>query len=200
MIPELKGTIIDPHHINDEMNATCAYFPQLIYMFAKSIDAEHILEVGTAEGYGSYYLAKAAQETKGMFYGIDINQGLVDKVNAKLENEGLPHQLICADTKELTSLPFPRVDIAFLDGEHTSEAVLHEIELIYPILNKRGLGWIFIHDVVDCGNSEAWLKLTQDKRFESTCIHAHYGLGILRAIEGMESYESLAKRFGVLKL
>jgi hypothetical protein len=202
MIQELKDNpIIKDNHFLDAMNTTDAWYPILIYMFGMFTQAKNILEIGSAEGYGSYYLAQAAKMNDGMYYGVDINQGLCDRVDNLLTKENLPHKMICADTKQLEKIDFTdRIDIAFLDGEHTTEAVMHEIDLIYPILNKNGYGWMFFHDVHDMGAAGAWLQMTKDPRFECVTVQHNYGLGIARAIEGVESYESLASRFEVKRL
>jgi cephalosporin hydroxylase len=200
MIEELKDTLIKGDHFLDHMNTTCAYYPILIYLFARISGARNILEVGVALGYGAYYFSRAAKDNGGMYYGIDIEQNFCDNARKNLDALELPNTIICADTKKMEKIDFTdRIDIAFLDGEHTTEAVMHEVDMIYPLLNKMGYGWIFIHDIVDMGNADAWWKLKQDTRFESISIHHNYGLGILRATEGAESFESLAKRFGVLK-
>jgi 23S rRNA U2552 (ribose-2'-O)-methylase RlmE/FtsJ len=202
MIEELKNDrVIKADHYLNQMNATCAWYPILIYMFGKFAQAQNIVEIGSAEGYGSYYLAQIAKDHGGMYYGIDFNPGLIERVDKLLTEADLPHTMICADTKEMTSFDFTdRIDIAFVDGEHTTEAVMHEIELLYPKMNKRGYGWIFCHDIVDMGVAGAWLQLTKDKRFESVGTNHNYGLGILRCVEGMESYESIAERFEVKHL
>lgn len=175
-------------HPSKDCNFTCTYFPLLIYLFAKIHGSKNILEIGSAEGYSSYYLAEVAKENNGMYFGIDINQGLCDRVDKLLED--LPHKMICANTKELKEIDFiDSIDIAWIDGEHTTEAVMHEIELIYPLLKDRGFGFIFLHDIVDMGVSGAWLKLKNDPRFESIGLEANYGLGILRKLENVRYQE-----------
>jgi predicted O-methyltransferase YrrM len=183
------------------MNTTVAYFPILIYLFAKIHNARNILEVGVDYGYSSYYLASAAKENGGMFYGIDILQDMCDRTGKLLTESNLPHKLLCADTKKLQKLDFvdDLLDIAFLDGEHTTEAVGHEIELVYPLLKERGFGFIFIHDIVDMGNAGIWLKLKSDPRFETVGIEVNYGFGICRKLEGVR-YEEKAKKFEVKHL
>lgn len=188
----LKGFATHP---SKDCNFTCTYFPLLIYLFAKIHDAKNILEVGTDMGYSSYYLAEAAKENNGMFYGIEILQDMCDRVDKMLTKENLPHKIICADTKKMDKIDFTdSIDIAWLDGEHTTEAVLHEVDIIYPILKGRGFGFIFIHDIVDQGNAGAWLALTKDKRFEHLGLEQNYGLGILRKAEELR-YEEKAKMF-----
>jgi len=180
------------------MNATVAYFPVLIYLFAKIHGSRNILEIGTDHGYSSYYLAAAAKENGGMYYGVDILQDMCDRVDKMLTGADLPHKMICANTHELDEIDFmDRIDIAFLDGEHNTRAVEHEVELVYPLLNGVGWGYIFVHDIVDMGNADIWWKLQSDPRFEKLGMNPNYGLGILRKMEGLD-YADVARRFGVL--
>ena len=182
-------------HFLEEVNATLPYFPILMYVWAKALNAKNILEVGIAEGYSARYLAQAAEENDGMYYGIDINKHFCEEAEKNLTTLGLKHKIICADTYQLEKIDFvPQIDIAFLDGEHTTEAVLHEVELIYSLLASKGNGYIFIHDIVDMGNSMAWLKLKQDSRFETLGIGVNYGLGILRKANEL-NYEKNAEMF-----
>jgi SAM-dependent methyltransferase len=188
----LKGFATHP---SNDCNFTCTYFPLLIYLFAIIHGSKNILEIGSAEGYSAYYLAEAAKANDGMYFGIDINPGLVERVDKLLE--GLPHKMICADTKKMEKIDFTdSLDIVWIDGEHTTETVMHEIELVYPLLKDRGFGFIFLHDIVDMGVSGAWLKLTQDERFESLGLEANYGLGILRKLDNVR-YQEKADMFAV---
>ena len=184
------------HFLND-INATLPFYPPLMYTFVRANGYKNILEIGIEQGYSTYYFAYAAKMNGGMYYGIDIDQNACNKVDAELTKAGLPHKIICADTKELkdfSDLGLEKIDFAFLDGEHTTEAVEHEVELIYPLLSNKGWGYIFIHDIIDMGNARAWWNLKNDKRFETLGLNPNYGLGIARKMEEV-NYEENAKRF-----
>lgn len=186
-------------HFNPIMNSTIPYYQMLMYTFIYALGLQNILEVGILRGYTSYYLARAANVNGGHFYGIDIAQKYCDEVKAGLDSCGLKNTIICADTKKIDRIEFTnRIDVAFLDGEHNTKAVLHEIELIYPLMPGNGTSYFFIHDIIDQGNSDAWWRLKQDPRFEGIGMNANYGLGILRKLEGMD-YKGLAEKFGQIK-
>jgi len=188
------------NHYMDEVNSTLPYYPLLMYTFARANGHKNILEVGIERGYAAYYLAYAAKMSGGMYYGVDIDPNSCKQADKNLTEANLPHKIICADTKELEKIDFmENINFAFLDGEHTTEAVLHEVELIYPLLAHDGWGYIFIHDIVDMGNAGAWLKLKNDKRFETLGLNPNYGLGIARKMEGLD-YEDVAKRFEIKHL
>jgi SAM-dependent methyltransferase len=197
MIKELSDDpVIKDYHPLPEMNTTCAYYPILIYLIGKINHSLHILEIGTEIGYGTYYLAQIAAQNGGNYYGVDILPDKCEKAQETLNLANLVGTIICADTKKMDKIDFmDRIDLAFLDGEHTTEAVAHEIEMIYPKLNDQGWGYIFIHDIIDMGNADVWLKYKQDPRFEALGFNANYGLGILRKIEGLD-FEDIAKRYG----
>lgn len=185
------------NHFMNEANSTLPYFPPLMYIFMMANSHQNILEIGIERGYAAYYFAYAAKMNGGMYYGIDINPESCEKIDKELTKADLPHKIICADTKKIEKIDFmDKIDFAFLDGEHTTEAIDHEIELIYPLLNSGGWGYIFIHDIIDMGNAGAWLKLKGDKRFETLGLNPNYGLGIARKMEGVD-YEDTAKKFEV---
>ena len=186
-------------HFNQAINCTIPHYPMMMYCFIYALGLRHILEIGVAQGWTSYYLARAAHHNGGHFYGIDIDESYCQMVRDGLDSKKLPHTIVSADTKDLEKLDFiPQLDFAFLDGEHSTEAVLHEVEMIYPLLGENGTGFIFIHDIIDAGNSDAWWKLKNDSRFEGIGMNANYGLGILRKMKGMD-YEELAKKYGRVK-
>jgi predicted O-methyltransferase YrrM len=106
------------NHPSKDCNFTLTYFPLLIYLFATIHGSKNILEVGTDSGYSSYYLAEAAKANDGMYYGIEILPEMCERVDKLLGD--LPHKIICADTKKLKTLDIESIDIAFLDGEHTT--------------------------------------------------------------------------------
>lgn len=196
MIPELEGTLIRQDHFLAQMNATSAYYPILIYLVSKFSPPHNILEIGLDQGYGAYYLARAAKEAGAMYYGVDIDPVICGKIKALLDAEGLPNKIICADTKKLQKIDFVnRIDLAFLDGEHNAETVLHEVELIYPLMPEGGWGYLFIHDIVDGGNAGAWLKLKSDSRFETLGFLQNYGCGVARKLSGLD-YEEIARKYG----
>lgn len=182
-----------------EINSTIPYYPMLMYSFIYALGLQYVLEVGTLRGYTSYYLARAAKFNGGHFYGIDIDESYCNQTKEGLDKFNLPNTIICQDTKKIDKITFAnRIDFAFLDGEHNTEAVLHEVDLIYPILNTGGNGFIFIHDIIDQGNSDAWWKLKNDPRFEGIGLNNNYGLGILRKMEGVD-YKGLAEKYGKIK-
>ena len=190
------------NHFLEEINSTLPYYGPLMYIWTRALRSKYILEIGIEQGYTSYQFAVAAKKNNGRYYGIDIEKGWIDKFSPIIKKENLPAQLFIRDSKEikdLSELNIEKVDFAFLDGEHSTEAVLHEVDLIYPKLSSGGWGYIFIHDIVDMGNAGAWLNLIKDNRFEALGLNANYGLGILRKKEGLD-YKQNADKWEIKSL
>lgn len=177
-------------------NCTDVYHPPFVYFLAAYYGFKNILEIGQAEGYGSYYLAVAAMENGGTFLAIDIqdtwerpHEPFGYSLKRYFEGEMLPARFIQADTKLMGSIPnhadggLDVIDLAYIDGEHKTETILHEVyDLILP--KTRGGGWSYIclDDVVDQGAQDAWSVLKKDPRFECLGFHPNGGFGIARVM------------------
>ena len=134
------------------INSTIPFFGPMLYFMMRSIGCEQALEIGTAEGYTSFYMAHAIKDNAtrynmfgNRFYGIDIAQ--IDRTREALEKEGLP--VVCYDLDSM-KLPGPLAgitfDLIFQDGCHDKEHVLHEFKTMYPQLKGDGKGYWIAHD------------------------------------------------------
>ena len=179
-------------------NCTDVYHPPFCYMIASLYQFKNILEIGVAEGYGAWILSNAARENGGTYLGIDIlptwtspREPFGCSMTRFFDGEGLPARFIEADTKKLKEIPdynqggLNEIDLAYIDGEHTTDAILHEVEtLIIPKMKGKGWSYICLDDIVDQGAQEAWGILKKDLRFEAIGFHPNGGFGILRYLDG----------------
>lgn len=175
-------------------NCTNWYEVLFIYPFLKVNNCRHILEIGQAEGYTSYYMATAAKENNGTYLAIDIcdtyNRPIEPfgySLRRYFEGEELPARFIQSDTKQMDKIPdfasggLDQIDFAFIDGEHKTDTIIHEVyELILPKLRKDGWGYIFFDDVFDMGAEGAWAIIQKDSRFESLTMFPNGGFGLTR--------------------
>lgn len=187
--PILK--LLQEYHFTN-LNSTITWFGPMLYFFARAIEAHQILEIGTAEGYTSFYLAHAVkangiryQVTNGRFYGIDICQ--VEKTQEKLNQYKLPATILNLDSMLITPETFKDIkfDMIFQDGCHETDYVLRELEILYPQLKPNGY-WIF-HDSAGPAE-EAWHKVIKDDRYKFEYIRfiTPYGMSMMRKIEGVD--------------
>lgn len=177
-------------------NMTDCYHPPMCYMIASMYQFKNILEIGVAEGYGAYYLAHAAREAGGTYLGVDIvdvwtntREPFGASMKRYFEGEMLPARFLHADTKQLDRIPdkseggLDVIDLAYIDGEHTTEAIIHEVyDLILPKMKGGGWSYICLDDVVDQGAQEAWGIIKKDPKFECVGFHPNGGFGIARLI------------------
>lgn len=179
------------HFVN--VNSTITFFSPLFYFFARAVEAHRILEIGTAEGYSSFYWAHAIKDngirynvSDGEFIGIDIVQ--TESTQEKLLAEHLPVKIYNMDSMTLKTNSFGDrfFDVIMQDGAHDTEHVLYELEVLYPQLKPNGY-WIF-HDSAGPAE-EAWHKIIKDDRYKFEYIRfiTPYGMSMMRKIEGVDS-------------
>ena len=156
----------------------------IMYCLAKQMKAKHILEVGTCNGSAAFWLSHAAKENGGKYFGMEIDQGRVTGLDRLMSRFDLNYQLWCMDSREMTDTFIKEniggIDIAYLDGDHSMEAIWHEITTIWPNLRGSGSGYVFIHDIYT-DSKEGWAKVkaNYEETFE---IKAGFGMGIVRKV------------------
>jgi len=189
----LMELIHSGHNVN--INATLPFWGPFFYFLVRSLKCEKVLEIGTAEGYSSWYLANAVNDnavrngyTDAIFYGIDIVK--TEDVKKELDKVGLPNIILNLDTANLTPQTFDGIqfDLIFQDGNHEKKYVLHEIDVLYPQLKGNGLGYLLMHDIMG-PSSEAFQEIKDMIKkgiynFEYTILDdGIYGLAVLRKME-----------------
>lgn len=181
----------------EAINATTPFYGPMLYIIARAIGAQFALEIGNDRGYSSGFLAWAIKENAarlghgGRFYGIDISDKR--ELQASHDEIGLPSTFIQDEKGSVNWLENQNLigaetlDIAFVDGLHQDAYVMREVELLYPLIKSKGMGFICLHDVYStCEN--AFPKIVADPRFkfEYVRLPLNYGFAILRKMEGYD--------------
>ncbi len=101
--------------------------------------AQTILEIGTAIGYSTIWLARAAEETGGQVTTIDMNKDRLARARVYLERAGLGDQVTAleGDARKILKNLDTMFDFVFIDaakGEY-----LEYLSLIYPLIAPGGL-------------------------------------------------------------
>jgi len=187
--------------ITTEMNI-CPY-AFFIGTFVKFIDAKIVVEIGVDAGDTAIELIRSVQQTNGKYYGYDyfenigvytnipskeyvqqkiINIGLnSDFFELKKVNTMLPDfdEMLMADTNG-------KIDLAFIDGDHSYKGIKNDFEKVYPLLSEDGC--IILHDTyshIGCRKFVIDLyEKYQDGTFDIINLpygngHNRYGLTIL---------------------
>ena len=173
---------------NEEPNHSNFYYSMIYYMLCKTIKARNIVEIGLENGYTSYMLATAAKENGGIYLGIEGNINYATSIAKELETwKDLRYAIVCAnskilETKNFTDFGINHIDFCLSDGEHSTPAILHELDITYPLLGFSSY-WL-LHDV-DSYSREALVTIVEDqsREFEILTFEANFGLAILRKKE-----------------
>ena len=189
------------HYTN--INSTIPFYGPMLYFIVRAFGCEHVLEIGTAEGYTSFYLANAVKDNAirygmagNMYYGIDIRN---INVHQHLTDRDLPNKFLYMDSLKITPETFKEItfDMIFQDGAHDTEHVIYEFETLWPQLKGEGKGYWVFHDCY--GPAEEGFQELR-RRFENKQYNVEfirlfsvYGIAIIRKMDGYDE----SKRFWV---
>jgi predicted O-methyltransferase YrrM len=92
---------------------------RLLYLLARLKNARSILELGTATGYSTLFLADACRTQNGRVLSLEMNEALAQRARNNIQNAGLDHvvDVICADVLETLPTMEGPVDMIFMDIE-----------------------------------------------------------------------------------
>ena len=188
-IPTLEPPIlnVEQHFGNRAENTftSMRWWGPMMYLFCRQVRARKIVEVGVGNGQTSFWLAHAAKENIGQYYGLEISGGRINKTKKTIERFGwdVPCNFIEVDTLKITAEWVlenigDSIDFIFLDGDHSEEAVIHEMEVLYPFLSSGGFVWL--HDIYS-SVQPAWQAIIGNENYDFKYIEIpyHFGMGVL---------------------
>jgi len=156
--------------------------------------ARRILEIGTAIGYSTLWLAGAAAQTGGQITTIDLNIDRLTRALKYFEQAGVAERIIAlaGDARAILPALDGTFDFVFIDaakGEY-----LEYLELVYPLLSQGGLlvvdnvlfrGWVVPGAVFAAkynrlvnGVREFLQKLCADSQFKTSILPLGDGLAV----------------------
>ncbi|MDX1708576.1 MAG: O-methyltransferase [Desulfobacterales bacterium] len=112
---------------------------ELLYILARVSGAKHILELGTATGYSTIFLAGACDDVAGRVVTLEQNAAIAEKALNNFEKAGLQHRIelrVCDALQELASLD-TFFDLIFMDIE--KEDYLRALPHFRNCIRKGGL-------------------------------------------------------------
>lgn len=121
--------------------------------------ARDILEIGTAIGYSTVYLARGAQKTRGKVLTVDMNKGRVERASHYLERAGLGDLVDICSENALKYLPQVTKSYDFIFVDAAKGEYPEYLDLICPLVSPGGLlvvdnvlfrGWVVPGSVYDC--------------------------------------------------
>lgn len=144
------------------------YYP-FLFLVSRALDPALIVELGTGEkGRSTAHFAFGAPNAR--VIGIDYNPPKSSFPYPNLE-------FWAADTTKMSQkvadLGIP-IEMLFIDSTHTTEHLLLEYHLYYPLMKKGGI--ILFDDIHMSGMVAGWESLPEPK-VELPNLHAHLGFG-----------------------
>ena len=115
----------------------------LIDLFCRYIKPINALEIGTWHGRSSVIMASYVNENNGLYWGIEPEQTRAqiteDNCNKVCPNGIINIERNISNYSELWNKNIPLFDIVHIDGEHSYNAVYHDLDLVKKLLLKEGL-------------------------------------------------------------
>jgi predicted O-methyltransferase YrrM len=92
---------------------------QLLYLLARSSYARQILELGTATGYSTIFLARACQHSGGQLLTLELDETLARRARDNIARAGMSHvvEVRCADALVALQTIAGPLDMIFMDIE-----------------------------------------------------------------------------------
>ena len=99
---------------------------ELLHILARATQAERILELGTATGYSTIFLARALASARGRLVTIDNDPDMAARAETNFRRAGLDRQIdmIVGDAQEKLSQMNKSFDFIFLDIEKEHYALV----------------------------------------------------------------------------
>lgn len=92
---------------------------ELLYILARATGAARVLEMGTATGYSTIFLAEACAVTGGRVTGLELDQALAARAEENLAQAGLSSwaEIKCVDARKELAQTRESFDFVFMDIE-----------------------------------------------------------------------------------
>ncbi len=118
---------------------------RLLRILTESMNAQHVVELGTSTGYSAIWMGLALQKTGGKLMTYEIDEERAATARANFERAGMAEiiTLVLGDAHEkVKSLEGP-IDIVFLDAD--KEGYVDYLEKLLPLVRPGGL--IIAHNI-----------------------------------------------------
>lgn len=163
---------------------------QFLFRLSKHLQPQSILELGTSLGLSAMYMHKGCSSAR--LVTIEGSPAIARVANHYFNIEKASIELLVGPFDEVlkqSNLKNASYELIYVDGNHTKEATLRYVDILYENLNDEG---IFILDDIywSQGMTEAWKQLKADRRFAFAIDLFDFGLLVKN--KDQQKIESLA--------
>jgi predicted O-methyltransferase YrrM len=154
---------------------------QGLFKIVEHFKPDCILELGTSLGLTTCYLAEANQQAN--IYTIEGSEIIAEKARSLFKSRELKNiNSIIGNFDVILPELLPKIgkiDLAYLDGNHTYEATMRYIDLILPKCVDDSI--IILDDIYWSKEmTKAWNELKADPRFSISLDYYHFGVLFLQ--------------------
>lgn len=151
-----------------------------IFRLVQLFNPQVIVELGTCLGVSTGYMLAAGE--KSTVYSLEGNQDTATKAKAHLKSLWGDRVHIQVGKFENTLAPLlqtlERVDLFFIDGEHTEAGTLRNVELALQKAHDQTI--LIIADIHwSAGMERAWEQVRQHQRVRLAVESFHFGILVL---------------------
>jgi len=146
---------------------------RLLRLLTEAVNAKHVVEIGTSNGYSGIWLCLALQATGGKLttYEIDAQRAALARENFKRAGVDKIVTLIEGDAhKEVTKLKEP-IDVLFIDAD--KEGYIDYLNKLSPLVRPGGL--IVAHNVDMRGRLQDYVTAVTTKADLETVFYQQGG-------------------------
>ncbi len=161
---------------------------QLLYQLTRYFKPNHILELGTSLGLGTYALYKGSSSAQ--ITTIEGSEALYKFTSETLNKKTNGSIQFINNTfeKALTEVSKNNYDLVFFDGNHTKEATLFYVEQLLPTINNNTL-WVFDDIYWSKDMTEAWEHIKSSTQVSVTVDLFYFGLVFFRKEQAEEHFK-----------
>ncbi len=118
---------------------------RFLRIMAESMNAKHVVEIGTSTGYSAIWFGMALQQTGGKLTTFEIDAGRAAKARANFKKAGMADiiTLVEGDAHEKVKELKGKIDILFLDAD--KEGYIDYLNKLLPLLRTGGV--VIAHNI-----------------------------------------------------
>jgi predicted O-methyltransferase YrrM len=112
---------------------------RILRLLAESLDAKHVVELGTSIGYSGIWFCMALQKTGGKLTTFEIDEGRASIARQNFKRAGVENvvTLMFGDAHKEVSKVKDQIDLLFLDAD--KEGYLDYLNKLLPLVRPGGL-------------------------------------------------------------
>jgi len=170
---------------------------EAFYRIAKHANPQCIVELGSGLGLSTLYWAKAAQQAQVHTFEGDAELANLDRALFEREKASniILHEGLFEETLPVYLQTNPRIDIAFIDGDHTYDATIGNFRMMLPFLHENST--VIFDDIHwSSGMERAWNEIKTMNEVQQSIDFFRLGMVFFRTSQARQHFNLRGTYFG----